>query len=110
MSVVRSLPPSRLITSDMVLVEVLNAFAEWGGHIRRTAVAAVQEITEDAATQVVPQTRRLFQEAFALYSQRLDKGWSLTDCASFIIMDKHRITDALTDDVHFVQRGYTALL
>jgi predicted nucleic acid-binding protein len=94
----------------MILVEVLDGFADYGAHIRRVVTAAVQEIMEDAATEVVPQTRRLFQDAFALYRERQDKSWSLTDCASFIIMDKYRIAEALTYDVHFVQKGYSALL
>jgi hypothetical protein len=34
----------------------------------------------------------------------------LTDCASFIIMEKQGITEALTYDGHYVQRGYAALL
>jgi predicted nucleic acid-binding protein len=110
MFVVRQLGTFRLITSDMILVEVLNALAEWGEYIRRTAIDAVQAITEDAATEVVPQTRHLFQDAFGLYRRRLDKSWSLTDCASFIIMDKYGIIEALTYDIHFIQKGYAALL
>jgi predicted nucleic acid-binding protein len=110
MTVVRQLGSFRLITSDMILVEVLDGFADRGEHVRRTATAAVQEITQDAAIEVVPQTRRLFQDAVELYRQHPDKSWSLTDCASFIIMGKHGITEALTHDGHYVQRGYTALL
>jgi uncharacterized protein len=110
MAAVNLLWPCKLITSDMVLVEVLNAFAERGDYIRQTAAAAIQAIAEDAGTEVVPQTRRLFQEACALYRQRLDKGWSLTDCASFVIMDERGIANALTYDAHFEQNGYVALL
>jgi predicted nucleic acid-binding protein len=36
--------------------------------------------------------------------------WSLTDCASFVIMDQRQIAEALTHDRHFEQRGYRALL
>ena len=110
MAAVHLLGPCELVTSDMVLVEVLNAFAERGEHIRQTAAEAIQAITDDAGTEVVPQTRHLFQKAYELYRQRLDKGWSLTDCASFIIMDERGITGALTYDAHFGQNGYTALL
>jgi uncharacterized protein len=110
MVVMQSLQPFRLITSDMVLVEVLNAFGDWGEYIRRAAVAAIQEITADTSTEIVPQTRRLFQEALDLYRQRPDKDWSLTDCASFIIMNKREITEALTNDIHFIQSGYSALI
>lgn len=94
----------------MVLTEVLNAFAERGAHPRAVCVSAVQAIIADARTDVVPQTRHLFQDALALYRQHSDKGWSLTDCASFAIMDKRGIVETLTYDHHFEQRGYTALL
>lgn len=101
---------STIVTSDMVLTEVLNMFAERGQHLRDVAAKAVQAIKSDARVQIYPQTRRLFQEAFDLYCKRPDKEWSLTDCASFVIMNERKITDALTYDEHFVQNGLTALL
>ena len=51
-----------------------------------------------------------FGTALALYQERPDKSWSLTDCASFLIMDQRQTTEALTHDRHFEQRGYQALL
>jgi uncharacterized protein len=104
------LGPRRLITSDMILAEVLNMFAERGAYLREAAGKIVQAISDDPRTEVVPQTRRLFQEALALYRERLDKNWSFTDCASFTIMDERGIVEALTHDHHFTQKGYTALL
>lgn len=109
-SVGAQLGPRTIVTSDMVLTEVLNMFAERGQLLREVAVKAVQEIKSDARIEVVPQTRRLFQTAFDLYSKRPDKDWSLTDCASFIIMMERKITDALTHDKHFEQGSFTALL
>ena len=46
----------------------------------------------------------------ALYAERPDKDWSLTDCISFVVMRKMDITEALTGDRHFEQAGFTALL
>ena|SRR5690348_7039381 len=100
----------RFITSEMVLVEVLNAFSKMGPHLRKIATSAVQEITNDSTIEVIPQTRRLFREALSLYSMRADKEWSLTDCASFVIMKQRGIDEALTDDHHFDQNGFKALL
>jgi predicted nucleic acid-binding protein len=99
-----------LITSDMVLAELLNMFAKGGTHLRKAAVRAIDAITSNPQVEVVPQTRRLFQNALALYRQRPDKDWSITDCASFAIMKGRGIADALTHDHHFEQNGYTALL
>jgi predicted nucleic acid-binding protein len=39
-----------------------------------------------------------------------DKGWSLTDCSSFILMEQERLTAALTYDRHFTQAGFQILL
>ena len=46
----------------------------------------------------------------ALYANRTDKDWSLTDCISFVVMNERGITDALTGDHHFEQAGFAALL
>jgi predicted nucleic acid-binding protein len=44
------------------------------------------------------------------YESRPDKAWSLTDCISFVVMNQHGLTEALTGDHHFEQAGFTALL
>ena len=103
-AVAREIEPCNIVTSDMVLTEVLNMFADRGPQLRNIAVQAVEAIKEDPRIEVVPQTRRLFQAAFDLYCK------SLTDCASFVIMAERKITDALTHDRHFVQNGLNALL
>jgi predicted nucleic acid-binding protein len=94
----------------MVLVEVLNNFSGEGSRSRRAVVSLVQRIVDDEDIELVPQTPQLFRTALALYRNRLDKNWSLTDCASFLIMEQRQITEALTHDRHFEQRGYSALL
>jgi predicted nucleic acid-binding protein len=59
---------------------------------------------------VVPQTQQAFTASLDLYRERSDKGWSLTDCASFLTIRELGITAALTSDKHFEQAGCTALL
>lgn len=59
---------------------------------------------------IYPITDSLLQEAIALYRDRPDKDWSLTDCTSFVHMQHESITEALTADIHFRQAGFTALL
>jgi len=36
------------------------------------------------------------------------QGWSLTDCFSFVVMDRSRLTEALTTDRHFEQANLRA--
>ena len=52
----------------------------------------------------------MFDKGVGLYAARPDKDWSLTDCISFVVMQEHGITDALTGDHHFEQAGFKALL
>jgi predicted nucleic acid-binding protein len=100
----------RIVTSEMVLVEVLNSFSGEGSYSRHAVVSLVQRIIDDEDFELVPQTPQLFRAALALYRDRPDKSWSLTDCASFLIMEQRQMTEALTHDRHFEQRGYSALL
>lgn len=109
-SIFDQLASPSLVTSEMVLAEVLNMLAAGGPFLREVGVKAVVAIASDPNIEVVPQTRILFREALALYRDRLDKEWSLTDCASFVIMSKRGITEALTNDHHYLQNGYVALL
>jgi predicted nucleic acid-binding protein len=52
----------------------------------------------------------LYQEAMALLQARLDKDWSLCDAVSFVLMQQHGETEALTTDHHFEQAGFVRLL
>ncbi|MCL2932300.1 MAG: hypothetical protein MGG11_08475 [Trichodesmium sp. MAG_R03] len=42
--------------------------------------------------------------------QRLDKGYSLTDCASMIVMKEQRLWEIMTYDRYFAQEGFNPLL
>ena len=44
------------------------------------------------------------------YAARPDQTWSLTDCASFIVMEERNIVEALAYDKDFKQAGFSALL
>ena len=49
-------------------------------------------------------------EGGTMNKKRMDKGGGLTDCTSFIVMQRYDVTDALTTDGHFQQAGFRALL
>ena len=48
--------------------------------------------------------------ALTLLRARPDKGYSLCDAVSFVLMREHGLTDALTTDRHFEQEGFVRLL
>jgi predicted nucleic acid-binding protein len=52
----------------------------------------------------------LHQAAMALLQARLDKDWSLCDAVSFVLMQRHGETEALTTDHDFEQAGFVRLL
>lgn len=59
---------------------------------------------------IVSVDAELFESGLARYESRPDKDWSLTDCISFVVMERHGVADALTGDHHFTQAGFRALL
>jgi uncharacterized protein len=99
-----------VVTSEMVFVELLNTFSTGTASQRRAAVSAVKGFRSSDSVIVVPQTPEQFAIALDRYRQSADKNWSLTDCASFQIMETEGIHAALTHDHHFVQAGFEALL
>jgi len=58
----------------------------------------------------VPASAELVAKGVALFANRPDKDWSLTDCISFVVMEEQGIGEAFTTDHHFQQAGFTALL
>lgn len=105
-----TLGKSRIVTSEMVLAEVLNAFAGKGESLRNAAYALVEQIRTNPNAEVVPMTSNAFREAMERYRNRGDKTCGLTDCTSFLIMEQKGITDALSADRDFQQAGFSALL
>ena len=63
----------------------------------------------DPLFEVVGYLPGVYQAGFDLYSSRLDKAWSLTDCISFAVMTERGLSDALTADHHFEQAGFRAV-
>ena len=100
----------QIVTSEMVLTKFLNSFSDYGPRLRQAAAKAVASLRETSQIFIIPQTSRLFERALKRYHDMADKSWSLTDCASFLIMEEERLTVALTHDRHFVQAGFQPLL
>lgn len=98
------------ITTDAVLVEVLNYFSGYGPTTRKKISLIVRDILSDNDSLVIEETRSVFLKALELYESRLDKGYSLTDCISMNVCRELGIKDILTHDRHFEQEGFKILL
>jgi predicted nucleic acid-binding protein len=98
----------RLLTTDFVVVELGNYLHSVKD---RPFFASIKRSLEnDKQFAVVEASRKLLDRGVQLYLNRQDKKWSLTDCISFVVMEEHGITEALTSDGDFEQAGFNALL
>jgi uncharacterized protein len=97
-----------VVTTEFVLIEVGNFFCRGNGRVLfRTMVDSLRSAE---GIEIVPASRDLFENGLGLFSSRVDKEWSVTDCTSFVVMRERAITEALTADHHFEQAGFHALL
>ena len=72
--------------------------------------AFITSLEKDPAITIAAIDPELLRRGLRRYDERPDKTWSLTDCVSFVVMEDHGLTDALTGDHHFEQAGFRALL
>ena len=91
-----------------ILLEIGDGYARV--ERREKGCGLLAKLRKEAGFRIVPLTETLLQEAIALYSERGDKNWGLTDCVSFVLMRQEGVVEALTADVHFRQAGFRALL
>lgn len=84
----------RITTTILVLLETANALARptW----RASAVALIDHLKQRPDVSIISADAVLWERGWALYRTRPDKGWSLTDCISFVVMQEANLIDALT--------------
>ena len=85
-----------LVTTDEVLTEFLNYYAEAGTRRRKIVGAMCEQILAHPNITVIPQSHESFLQGLELYRQREDKGYSLTDCISMTLMRERGIQVILT--------------
>ena len=97
---------STIVTTEAVLLEWLNALSDVS--TRRIAAESYLRVRADERIEVVPLHAELMDSAIQLYRGRPDKNWSLTDCLSFLVMERRGLAEALTTDHDFEQAGFRA--
>lgn len=98
--------PSRLYTTNLVVAEThALLLARRGRHV---ALRVLQEIDLSTMTivRVSAADERRAREILTRYD---DKDFSLTDAASFAVMERLNLRYAFTFDRHFAQYGFTVL-
>ena len=97
-----------LLVLEYALRECLNAMSR---PIDRPKVhTVVQSLRSSPTMEIVVASEGLFERSLEFHRSRPDKSWSLTDCASFLVMEERNISQSLTHDRHFEEAGFEALL
>ena len=100
-----------LVTTEPVMNEFLNAVSSHGPHIRSLALTLVDRLRASHVDGVLVHIDHTwFDDALTLWRKRMDKGWSLTDCHSMLVMKARNISLVLTTDHHFQQGGFNVLM
>lgn len=97
-----------VVTHAGILLETGNSLSRI--KLRHLAIKLKNRIDSSAIIESISLSDQLIEDGWRLYSQRLDKEWGVVDCVSFLLMEKHGLTQALTADHHFTQAGFNKLL
>jgi uncharacterized protein len=95
-----------LVSSEFVMIEFFNYFSDRDSDIRKFTASFFDRLDHDEHVQLVPLSSSIYRRAILMYSKYADKGWSLTDSTSFLIMQEMKIEKALSFDHHFEQAGF----
>ena len=100
----------RLVTTNWVLAELTALLTSPLRFSKPRQITFLDEIRSDPDIEVVRVTSDIETDAWQLWRTRRDKDWTLVDCASFVVMNRLGLTDAVTADHHFDQAGFARLL
>lgn len=95
-----------VITTELILIEIADSLAKT--KVRHKCIPIITKLR--VTTNVVKINDENITKAWNLFEKRSDKEWGLTDCYSFVVMEKYSIKQALTTDKHFEQAGFEILL
>ncbi len=98
------------VTTELVLIEVLNYFCEFRLDIKSYVIKSINHFFITKEIEITPCSSGQFIKGFYFYKSRLDKGYSLTDCVSMNVMRERNINEILTNDDHFEQESFRILL
>ena len=92
-----------LITTDYIIDETLTLLRARGE--RQRAKLLGNKFFEASIAEVYFLTEEDIRQAWAIFEQYDDKGWSFTDCSSKVVIDEMNISQAFAFDHHFHQFG-----
>lgn len=96
-----------LITTSYVFDETTTFFNSRDKHAK--AVEIGERLLQSATVEFIHIGKELFESGWQIFKQYSDKRYSLTDCISFVVMERESIRDVLSFDKHFEQAGFRML-
>lgn len=96
-----------LVVSDYILDETATLLMNTkGGEV---ATPFLDEALASKSVRVIWVDPDLFHEAAKTFKNGSQRKWSFTDCTSFQLMHRLKITDAFAFDQHFEEAGFNRL-
>ena len=99
--------PLTLVTTSYVLDEIVTFLNSRRQHAK--AIRVGDNLLTASNIELIHVDENLFRAGWSYFKQYADKTFSLTDCISFVLMERLEITQALTFDKHFTQAGVVKL-
>ena len=96
-----------MATSNFVLDEVFTLLGRRAGY--SFAAERARNIYASKAITIFRPDREDELSALKLFEKYADQRTSFTDCVSFVLMRRHRITRAFTFDAHFTLLGFSII-
>jgi predicted nucleic acid-binding protein len=97
----------QFVISSYVFDEIVTFLNSRNRHDK--AVEVGNRLINSSIIDIVQVDECLFFEGWEYFKQHNDKSYSLTDCISFLVMNRLNIQLVLTFDKHFSQAGYQKL-
>ena len=92
-----------LLTTDYVIDETLTLLRACGERQRATLLG--EKFFESSMAEIYFLNENDIRQAWRVFRQFDDKGWSFTDCASKVVIEQMNISEAFAFDQHFRQFG-----
>jgi predicted nucleic acid-binding protein len=99
---------AKLITTNYVIIETVNALSKV--EFRKTVIEFINKLEKSPSVEIIKITEDIYDRAWRLYQQRMDKDWGITDCTSFEVMKMFNLKRAFTNDKHFKQSGFSLVM
>ncbi len=96
----------RVVISDYIFDECITTVNSRADHA--TAVKAGGFILSSNVVELIWLDQDVKLKAWEYFTAHADKGYSFTDCTSFILMKEMKLTHYLAFDKHFEQAGFSS--